>query len=515
MSRPVASILIAALSLFTLAACGGGGDEMAVAMPDPPIIEEPDPDPQPQPDPQPGAGYTPETAPDYGRPGTGPDLPMQDTSRAQQAPVVKRMDGTYLHVGAPVFPSIIGLRDERLEWLETRDGVFVSYGTTHEGAAKNDVIAYLLAFESPTRPGVSTFADAPIIRLAEGTSAEFMDYAARAVQLINSALPSEARLQIGTAAPSQSDAVPDGQIFVGFIDGSWPSRFPSEHLGTTISDEHAAPKMSAHVWLNVERIRMAAEQMGAHVPEVTFERAMLDILAHELLHALGLDGGHVSFDQYPHSILNNSPIPTFFGTRENDDGDILYPIDREGLLAAYSSLSLGDSALELGAWGNEATHIRGEMVIEAPGSVVHFGAAHRNGLTQPWALGPIPTTNLNDNEALTGTATWDGHLLGFTPAVETVAGSARLNVDLVTLDGALAFTDLEWWAAGAAPGDVGTGQKWGDGSLAYRLDVRGNTFIQTGGDAGLVTGAFFGESHEAMGGTLERDDLTAAFGGKR
>ena len=39
--------------------------------------------------------------------------------------------------------------------------------------------------------------------------------------------------------------------------------------------------------------------------------------------------------------------------------------------------------------------------------------------------------------------------------------------------------------------------------------------MQTGGDAGTVTGAFFGPAHEGMGGVLERDDLSAGFGGKR
>ena len=67
----------------------------------------------------------------------------------------------------------------------------------------------------------------------------------------------------------------------------------------------------------------------------------------------------------------------------------------------------------------------------------------------------------------------------------------------------------------AAPGPVGSGVPWGDGDLQYQLSVSGNTFEQTGGDAGAVTGAFFGQAHEAMGGVLERSDLSAAFGGTR
>ena len=41
------------------------------------------------------------------------------------------------------------------------------------------------------------------------------------------------------------------------------------------------------------------------------------------------------------------------------------------------------------------------------------------------------------------------------------------------------------------------------------------TFVQNGGDAGAVTGTFFGPAHEGMGGVIVREDLTAGFGGTR
>ena len=62
---------------------------------------------------------------------------------------------------------------------------------------------------------------------------------------------------------------------------------------------------------------------------------------------------------------------------------------------------------------------------------------------------------------------------------------------------------------------VDDGAVWGDGDLGYLITVNGNTFTRTGGDEGYLTGAFFGRRHEGMGGTLEREDLTAAFGGGR
>ena len=108
-----------------------------------------------------------------------------------------------------------------------------------------------------------------------------------------------------------------------------------------------------------------------------------------------------------------------------------------------------------------------------------------------------------------------GRLLGLTPDAETVAGAAQLTIDLPTLSGSLDFAELEQWPADIAPGPAGSGVAWLEGRLSYRIGVRGITFTQTGGDAGFVTGAFFGPSHEGMGGVLVRDDLSAGFGGRR
>jgi len=102
-------------------------------------------------------------------------------------------------------------------------------------------------------------------------------------------------------------------------------------------------------------------------------------------------------------------------------------------------------------------------------------------------------------------ADWNGSLLGFVPAGGTVTGTARLQVDLDTLTGTLDFEDLE----------LGSGAMWHDGDLSYNVRVAFDAFEATGGDDGKVAGRFYGPQHQAMGGTLERTDLTAAFGGKR
>ena len=90
-----------------------------------------------------------------------------------------------------------------------------------------------------------------------------------------------------------------------------------------------------------------------------------------------------------------------------------------------------------------------------------------------------------------------------------------MTVELQTLEGALDFSGLERWGEEAAPGIAGLGTAWGDGDLEYFIEIDGNTFRRIGGDDGEVAGAFFGASHEAMGGVLERSELTAGFGGVR
>ena len=90
-----------------------------------------------------------------------------------------------------------------------------------------------------------------------------------------------------------------------------------------------------------------------------------------------------------------------------------------------------------------------------------------------------------------------------------------LTISLATLRGRIDFTGLEHWGVNAAPGPVGSGRTWNEGDLNYSIIVRGNTFTQTGGDAGEVTGAFFGARHEGMGGVVERSDMSAGFGGTR
>ena len=194
--------------------------------------------------------------------------------------------------------------------------------------------------------------------------------------------------------------------------------------------------------------------------------------------------------------------------------DYLPAIDAAALQALY--LRLGEetepedlSVSSLGAWSRETIHLSGEL------DDVAFGVRHSNGVSMPWTSGIEPSSALEDNDRLSGTATWNGGLLGFTPDLEAVGGNAALSVDLDTMDGRADFTELQSWAEGTTPGALGTGSQWNSGSLGYTIAVGGNYLRSTGGDDGAVNGHFYGSSHEGVAGSLERDDLTAAFGAKR
>ena len=467
------------------------------------------------------------------------------------APTVA-LDGG-LHVGADVAPA------GQLAAAGTRHGVSVSTGRVRDGVGARQVVRYLREHVSDNRPGLDAFAVRPVVRVAEGTGDELVEFTERAVQLINAALPYDKRVLFSSEpAPSLTviQDVPDGEIFVDFtpwsdwnpdrnVGSSWWQRRSSNRSNDEAQRRETLERRASHIWIDSERMRTAwvRDPVTRRWEEVVLESRVDDtdtlvkwrsddyivrIVASMLLRGIGF-GGRVDATAFPDTILNFTDVRTRTVELSNGatvrlnervylPGHILYPIDREALLAAYGRLQPGTlpedlSAEGLGPWSDTSFHLRGSL--DSGGGQVSFGVASRNGLAQPWASGRAPSRNLTDNAALSGTVTWNGALLGMTRSGETVAGAASLAVDLATLDGQLDLTSLEQWSAGSAPGTAGTGTAWGDGDLGYSISVDGNGFTETGGDHGEVTGVFVGTSHQGMGGVIERNDLAAAFGGKR
>ena len=515
-TRLVLCILITSLML-TLTACGGGDDESGtIPMPDPEIEQstpepESDPELEPEPEPEPEArlpfpfGFQP-------RPGfrsvgcTGCigffDAIAQTAADAQQAPVYHdaNIGGLQairerLFVGIDQGTEHIG----RLPLVGKRDGFDVRYGHLDDGAGASAVRTYLHDASSAERQPspfdkvIRRHTTPPLVRFGGEVTAEDVNRLVRAVQLVNMALPPEGKMQMPS---STSTSNPRSGIYVEFIP---EAEFPDPPVGQAIGGLTIVHSEGSEISYSEILIKNFSRTYHGRV----------ETLAHELIHALGIAGdlfnGHVSPDF-------DSLMETPGGGYNNQlrkPQSLLYPVDREALRVLYGRLEPGDSPTDLGPWSATSAH------LHANGQHAAFGVAMRNGYTEPWAHGYLPAMDLADNATLSGSATWDGLLLGFTPGAAPVAGDARLGINLGTMTGRANFTSLESWAAGAAPGEAGTGEVWGDGDLGYSISVLGNTFKQTGGDDGILTGAFFGESHEGMGGTLEREDLTAAFGGTR
>ena len=231
------------------------------------------------------------------------------------------------------------------------------------------------------------------------------------------------------------------------------------------------------------------------------------VIAHELLHALGI-WGHVDSIEFPDSIMGGSGeyIPNL--------GHVLSRIDREVLQIMYMS-QRSDLYNDWGEWSDTSFHIVGRTRDEK----LHFGVALFNGLPQPWARGEMPNADLADNPRLLGTATWDGALLAFSGA-SPLAGEVELQVRLSTLDDpnneqSLRFRDIYFLNRFESRGP----ERWFDTrNIDYKVNISGNGFqnVQKAGyEQGLVTGAFMGRQHEHMGGTVKRTDMVGAFGGSR
>ncbi len=448
-----------------------------------------------------------------------PALPLQTALQAPQAPIVAL--GNAIHVGADVAPPA-----DALPQAATHGDARVAHGSVQDGVGAAELIAYLEADTAAFQTGeeeeygmpADTIIEAPLLRfrsdpptvyVADGTPPALVDETVRVVQAINAALPRDWQLGFSPdPAPAGAIEAPEGEILVTFArQEDWTTEAvppDGEDIGLAEPRYSLMPTGDPAAPFSIE---IAAGRVFVdHTRTDGLER--LGVIAHEIIHLLGR--GHVDPARFPDTI-------TAAGGSEELTEHILHPLDREALLAVYGRLEPGtvpgDFATELGDWADTSLHVQGAIDIED--GEIAFGAALRNGLVQPWATGPAPHAALADNAELSGSVAWSGRLLGLTPDAETVAGAAALSVDLATLVGTADFTGLEHWAADAAPGAVGTGAMWHDGDLRYAIEVRGNTFVQTGGDAGTVTGAFFGSAHEGMGGVLERDDLSAGFGGTR
>ena len=367
-----------------------------------------------------------------------------------------------------------------------------------DGVSKNELADYL---ETDASQGViQRWRTPPTVRVVYGTPTYLEEDVLNTVRLLNSALPTDWQIRYEEQHASPVDDASgfrNGEIIVAFESrGAWPSGLPSskDSLGLASWNINGSVIESGAIWVD-----------DARLPD---ERNRVYVILHEVLHALGRN--HVSPAQFPETIMH--PL-----IGDGAEHLVSHTLDQDALFAVYGRLSPGTSARavyeELGPWSDVSNHVIGRTgYIPGRYEAVLYGAVERNGLVRPWAaaLDPSPPAT-----PLLGSASWSGRLLGLTPASEAVSGDANMSVDFGQLRGRLAFTSMESWPARQPLGEIGTGRTWGDGDLHYGIEATGSAFRSTGGDDGTVTGLFFGQNHENIGGTLRRSDLAAGFGAKR
>lgn len=357
--------------------------------------------------------------------------------------------------------------------------------------------------------GLVRFAVPPTVRLAEGMSKRERAISMQAIALINRALPFDQHLRFGPDAPAGVawdwkgglPDVPDGQIFIEFVDGNPRGGRPgSQALGhqATILEYDAQQGR----W-EKKHLRASAVEMNSVFFRDRPDWQAVSVLVHELIHGLGF-AGHPGKD-FADSIMEDSWF------RLNGS---LPDIDMAALQVLYTKLSEDTepediSAQSLGAWDDESTDITGVL------GPVSFGVRHANNVSVPFTSGSEPSKPLAESGlSKTRVVTWRGELLGLTPELRTVAGTATVSVALLTMCGTAKFTNLRSFPVLSTPTRRG-GVRWGDGTLDYEIRVGSNYLYSTGGDAGVVSGSFYGDNHRYVGGTVERSDLTAAFGARR
>ena len=441
-------IIVSSLILALLAACGGGGSgttqnevETGGSNPHQLVL----------------SGY-------YQTRG----LPRVDYSRVDSAPTYS--DGTYVYVGVNQ-GSIPSLRSKG-----TRNGVKIREGTVLGKVSRQELQDYL------NNPRLIRYNSGPIVRII-GDDASSIDVQRirQAVQIVNTALPSSMRIAVSSSSPRSHRSFVDrtttgeyraagaslGTIYVEVVRRSEYQRC-SSCAGTSWVREGSSG-------IHHSYIQIPADTMNK------VEHDLVTLLAHELMHAIGVDY-HVS---------RQTGTIMWYGAR-GDIGtqpkSLLYPLDRAALQVMYS----GTSAASFGPWAQTNQYLTGRTEHS------RFGVVRKNGYVESWAYGRMPRRTLAAS-GIVGTATWSGALVGFTDEA-LVKGDAEIQVEVATLTGAANFTDMENWTRG---------------DLHYMIAVEGNSLRETGGARGTLTGVFTGRNHEGVTGVLERDDLTAAFGATR
>ena len=292
------------------------------------------------------------------------------------------------------------------------------------------------------------------------------DVIRRAVAIVNRSLPAGRRLAIT------------------YTDES----FTGTDIDTAHSDSAMqrvrAGEIHAEIWpyVGAGGVGWTDGQKGfafVHESAMTYPEGAVQVMVHEIMHALGLLGhphhNHASVLSYQHQstvVFDNVPLV---------DVAVLY---------------------DMSGWGNWSGNIQ---TVIGTADAVQFGVHDVDLALIPWVdAGYMP---LPSDDALRGRATWTGPLVGKTTALaQDVYGVAELGVNFDNFDGWADFHTIRYW----------NGTMWNRQGWSYGLYVNGYYFDSDDED-GIpdVVGAIYGWDAEVAAGTLQRPELTAAFGAER
>lgn len=189
----------------------------------------------------------------------------------------------------------------------------------------------------------------PVLRMAEGTPSRERRIVREVVGGINTALPDEYDIVIGSDAPALSGSVPDGEIYVDFAP-------PREWVGRSFEAGGSAPIGWADTTKDTE---IRHSHVWIQSADTIWVRGRCDevfsyLVAHELLHAMGF--GHVSRWEWRSNMFARgaSALPICTGTERDGTPfvDLIRQmgtpgtLDKDGLRAIYS-LDNGDYPEEL------------------------------------------------------------------------------------------------------------------------------------------------------------------------
>ncbi len=314
----------------------------------------------------------------------------------------------------------------------------------------------------------------PEVHVSSSSTQEEVWVIRRALGILNRSLPEEYRLGYQTTNRTFAGVDRDNQL------ARSRSLVPEGVIHVEIYP-YDDPESGGVAWTDGKRGYALGDRVNYDLSSPRGMRPLVDTMVHEFLHALGLLG-------HPHPI--HASILSYRHHREGE-------LDNVPLI----DVSMLYDLYEWGSWDSGM-----KMVADHVGGV-HFGVDSLDHGTAviPWLdAGHIAAPRLNE---LSGRASYSGTLVGYAANGTALYGDADLNVHFGRGTGEARFHRIIDW----------DGNWWNRNGYRYDLGLHGHYF-DSSSDArdrdGIpdVAGAFYGFEAETAAGTLQRPEITAAFG---